>query len=134
MNTLTMAPCGLQKILIVDDDVRSTNLLKMLLERTGRYAVSVENESENAIEASVRLHPDLILLDIVMPHLDGTTLAYRIRSHAGLEDIPIIFVTGVVPRETSSPHSKLGDFPFIPKPVDMQEALDTIGKVLPPRA
>ena len=121
----------MQKILIIDDDVPSSRLLKTLLERTGRFAVSVENDSAIGLDVSVALQPDLILMDIVMPHLDGTRLAYRIRSHEGLENVPIIFVTGVVPKESSSPHNKLGDFPFVAKPVDVEELFKAIEKALP---
>ena len=121
-----------RKILIVDDEAAAAGLLKKLLERTGRYVVSVENDGTKALKTTTELKPDLVLMDIVMPHIDGTTIASSIRSHPQLHGTPIIFVTGIVPRERSMAHKKLGEFPFIAKPIDVEEMIDCIEANLQP--
>jgi len=115
-----------RKILIVDDEADATRLLKILLEKTGKFTVSVENDATHALQKTAELKPDLILMDIVMPHIDGTTIAASIRSHDQLKKTPIIYLTGIVPKENSMPHKKLGGYPFIAKPIDLQEVIDCI--------
>jgi len=118
-----MVPDGRSTVLIVDDDAFSSRILKTLLEKTGRYSVSLETDGSKAMEVATRMHPDMIFLDIVMPGVEGTTLAYRMRADPALKETPIVFLTGIVPKETSNPHRMLGEFPFIPKPIDVDEVI-----------
>jgi len=60
-----------RRILIVDNDHNSTHLVKILLEKTGRYLVLEENDATKAHQSARNFRPDLILLDIVMPERDG---------------------------------------------------------------
>lgn len=60
-----------KRILMIDDEVAFTNLVKVNLERTGRYEVRVENRPLCALAAALEFKPDAILLDVVMPELDG---------------------------------------------------------------
>ena len=122
-----------RKILIVDDEAEASRLLQKLLERTGRYSVSVENDGTKAMDRVVEFKPDMVLLDIVMPHIDGTSIAASIRSHPQLHATPVIFLTGIVPRERSMAHKKLGNFPFIAKPIDLDEVLACIEANLQPQ-
>jgi PleD family two-component response regulator len=64
-----------RRILIVDDDANSTHLVKILLERSGPYLVLEENDATKADQAAHDFKPDVILLDIVMPKMDGGELA-----------------------------------------------------------
>ena len=121
-----------RKILIVDDEAEASGLLQKLLERTGTYSVSVENDGTKAMERVAELKPDMVLLDIVMPHIDGTTIAASIRSHPQLQGTPVIFLTGIVPKERSMVHKKLGRFPFIAKPIDLDEVIASIEANLQP--
>src|SRR5215471_18530165 len=90
------APKDKRRILIVDDDVNSTHLVKVLLERSGPYLVLEENDSTKADQTAHNFKPDVILLDIVMPKMDGGELATQIESNRELHDIPIIFLTALV--------------------------------------
>jgi CheY-like chemotaxis protein len=117
---------ALRTILLVDDDAFSTRILKTLLERTGRYVVSLENESTHALDAAVRLRPDLVLMDVVMPGVDGRTLAYQMRADPLIKETPIVFLSGIVPKESANPHRMLGEFPVVPKPVHIDEVIQCI--------
>jgi PleD family two-component response regulator len=81
---------GKRRILIVDDDANSTHRVKILLERSGPYLVLEENDAANADQTAHNFKPDVILLDIVMPKIDGGELATQIEADRELQDTPII--------------------------------------------
>jgi len=85
-----------RRILIVDDDANSTHLVKILLERSGPYLVLEENDPTKADQTAHSFKPDVILLDIVMPKMDGGELATQIEADRDLHDTPIIFLTAPV--------------------------------------
>src|SRR5207244_5587508 len=116
-----------KRILIVDDEERNTQPLKSLLEKTGKYEVEVENDATKAVAKTQGFHPDLVLLDVLMPKLDGGQVAAQIRADPGLRKTPIVFVTGMVPKEEEvlSP-GDLSGYPFIAKPIRIEEAIDVI--------
>src|SRR5215472_19237136 len=74
-----------RRILIVDDDANSTHLVKILLERSGPYLVLEENDPTKADQTAHNFKPDVILLDIVMPKIDGGELATQIESDRELQ-------------------------------------------------
>jgi len=69
-----------RRILIVDNDKNTTHLVKILLEKTGRYVVFEENDSTRAHQTARNFRPDLIFLDVVMPDRDGGEIAAQIRA------------------------------------------------------
>ena len=82
--------------MIVDDDANSTHLVKILLERSGPYLVLEENDPTKADQTAHNFRPDVILLDIIMPKMDGGELATQIEADRELHDTPIIFLTALV--------------------------------------
>jgi len=82
------------RILIVDDNVDLTTLLAKTLERFG-YEVIIENDSSFAIDTVRRNRPNLILLDVMMPHRDGGEVLYDLRRDIQLRYIPVILLTGL---------------------------------------
>ena len=120
-----------KRILVVDDEVSFTRLLKMNLEQTGLYEVQVENASATAPATARHFKPDLILLDVMMPEMDGGTLAATLRASPALESVPILFLTAAVKKEEVTQHQgHIGGFPFIAKPVDLAELLDCLKQYL----
>src|SRR5215510_10359549 len=83
-----------RRILIVDDDRESTHLLKILLEKIG-YLVLEENDAAKAHQSVHNFGRDLILLDIMMPQIDGVELASEIGADPQLQKTPIIFLTAL---------------------------------------
>ena len=69
-----------KRILVVDDEPSVTRSLKLNLENTMRYEVRIENDSSRVVAAAREFHPDLILLDVVMPGLDGCDVSARIHA------------------------------------------------------
>jgi DNA-binding response OmpR family regulator len=119
------------RILLVDDEVAMTRLLKMNLEGTENYIVRVENSAAAALDAGERFCPDLIVLDVMMPHLDGGALAQLFKESAVLKDVPVIFLTAAATKaEISSRGGRIGGLPFMAKPLDVPEVIACIERCI----
>ncbi len=116
-----------KRILLLDDEASFTRMLRLNLERTGRYEVREENRGAQGLAAATQFKPDLILLDVIMPDADGGDVAARIKADKNLKDTPIVFLTAVV---TKKEEGVIGGRPFLAKPVSLQEVIDCIEKYL----
>ena len=120
-----------RRILIVDDDANSTHLVKILLERSGSYLVLEENDPTKADQTAHKFKPNLILLDIIMPKMDGGELAQQIEADRELHDTPIIFLTALVTHGEATGGLQIQGHPFVAKPISIPELIDAIEKYLP---
>jgi CheY-like chemotaxis protein len=109
------------KVLLIDDEEGFTRLLKMNLERTGKFEVAVENHSQRALAAARVFRPDAIVLDVVMPGLDGGDLLALFADDPALRHVPVIMLTALVSREDTGPQAAVqtGSVIALPKPVDL---------------
>jgi len=107
-------------LLIVEDDVDVAEMLTAYFRSQGYEAVSV-NWGEDAIKACRAARPDLIILDIRLPDIDGFEVANRLRSNQRTQDIPIIFLTEKRERRDRMRGLELGADDYITKPFDIQE-------------
>lgn len=116
-----------RKILVVDDEKGFTAMLKLNLESTGQYDVRVLNDSSQAVDTAVQFKPDLILLDIIMPHYEGPDIAIQIKQNPLLKDVPIVFLTATVTKEeVDSQGGAIGGHPFVAKPSSLAVLLSSI--------
>ena len=116
-----------KRILVVDDEAGVTTMTKLSLEKTSQYEVQVENRSTRALEAARRFDPDMILLDITMPEMDGTEVASQIRADPVLKNTPIVFLTAIVSHfETGDSELRRGNQIFLSKPVSLKTLLECI--------
>src|SRR5262249_45916825 len=115
-----------RRILIVDDDPNSSHLIKILLEKVGRYVVLEENDAANARHTAQNFRPDLILLDIMMPQADGGDIAAQIDADPGLQKTPIIFLTALVTKAEAKAGLYIQGHPVVAKPVNIPELINTI--------
>ena len=120
-----------KKILIVDDEAGITKLLKVMLERSGRYEVQCEGEGTKAVASIKAFQPDLILLDINLPDAQGGEISASLQEEPTLRNIPIIFLTGMVSMEETKGGMTIGGHPALSKPVDMSRLFECIEKNLP---
>jgi len=120
-----------KRILVIDDEVPLTNLVKLTLERTGSFEVRVENQGSRGYDAAKEFKPDLVLLDIVMPDVEGSEVARQIKDDVELKDTPIAFLTAAVMKEelVGDQGSHIGGFPFIAKPVEEGELIAFVNKM-----
>jgi CheY-like chemotaxis protein len=123
-----------RRILIVDNDKNTTHLVKILLEKTGRYVVFEENDSTRAHQTARNFRPDLIFLDVVMPDRDGGEIAAQIRADPELHNTPIIFLTALVTRAEAKTGLHIDGHPFLAKPINIPELIEAIERVLPAHA
>lgn len=120
---------GKKRIFVVDDESGFTRLLKLTLERTGRFIVKEENDGTKAWLSAREFKPDIIFLDIVMPKIDGGDVARQIRSDPSLAHVPVIFLTAIV--SPSESRNEIGGFPFIAKPVSLDAVTRCIEEQVP---
>jgi len=113
-------------ILIVDDNVDSSQMVKMILEETGLYAVNVCNRGSEALKILRETRPELVLLDIVMPDADGTDIAAQIQKDKSLALTRIVFMTSLVSQKEVLRSPMIGGHPFISKPISSEILLKQI--------
>src|SRR6185295_7774685 len=91
---------------------------------TDLYVVHVENAPSKALAAAKEFGPDLILMDVMMPGIDGGGLADRFQAVGKLKDVPLVFLTAAVRREEiCAGGGRIGGLPYLAKPVDVSEVL-----------
>jgi len=108
------------KILIVDDQPVNVQLLMRKLERE-QFAVEGVYSGQEALDSVARAHPDLILLDVMMPDMDGIEVCARLQKNEGTRGIPVIIVTARGAREHKIEGLSAGAVDYITKPVDLDE-------------
>lgn len=120
-----------KRILIIDDEIGFTRLLKHSLEQTGNYEARVENYAGNALQAAETFQPDLVLMDIFMPGMSGGDVAAQFRSSTRVSSIPIVFLTAAISRSRMKEHEGfvLGTR-IIAKPASLEEILSGINDCL----
>src|SRR3990167_6492552 len=122
---------AVKKILIVDDEAGFARLLKLNLEETGKFEVQTENKGSHALNAARSFKPDLILLDIIMPDMDGSEVANRLKSDPATGNIPILFLTALVKnKEVETTSGTIGGHIFLAKPITTDELVKNIETVL----
>src|SRR6185436_12011649 len=116
-----------KRVLIVDDEPGFTRLLKLNLHHTGRYTAEVVNNATEAVHVAERFSPDVVLMDVMMPGLDGSEVADRLHAIPRFHNTPIIFLTAAVKKqEVAARGGVCGGIPFVAKPVEFQEVLGHI--------
>ena len=111
-----------EKILIIDDSEIALKLLSTILEHEN-YEIRIAKDAFQAFEVLTKFKPDIIMLDIMMPKMDGYEFAKRIKSLDDLKNIPIILVTALNDQESKLKGLSAGAEEFISKPIDRTELL-----------
>ncbi len=120
-----------KRILIIDDEPKFTRLLRMNLEQEGSYEVREENWGKRALSTAQEFDPDLILMDVIMPDIDGASVAEQFKGNERLRNVPVIFLTAVVSKqEVGTAAKNIGGNMFIAKPVSIKELVDSIQKTI----
>ena len=117
------------KVLVVDDEPEITEIVQAFLGEAG-YQVLVENSSQNAVEKARKFKPDVILLDIMMPDIDGYDICQELKKDPKFADTPIIFLTGKGRSDDMGRSFKSGGDMFIKKPFSCERLLEIINIVL----
>jgi putative two-component system response regulator len=121
------------RILIVDDEPLNVDLLRRLLERAGFSRIECTNDSREAVDLYVKFRPDLILLDLHMPHKDGLEVMDELNQIAEASYLPILMLTGDDTPEAKREALSRGAKDFVNKPFHSDEVLLRIGTLLETR-
>ena len=113
-----------KKILIADDELYIRLLVGSALGRD--YAVLEASDGEEAIDIIRTQKPDLILMDILMPNLDGYTACYEIKRDQATKVIPVVMLTGIGYELNKKLAQELGADGYVTKPFNLQDLLDTV--------
>jgi CheY-like chemotaxis protein len=125
---MTTAP---KRILVVDDRVSDTRLVKLYLERDNEYVVREVNDAKAALSAAEEFQPHLILLDLMMPDMGGTELAGRLEANPRLKAVPIVFLTAAITKEqVEAVGGRIGKFPFLAKPIILSDVAACLKHIL----
>ena len=117
MMNATHTPGVLKSILYVEDDLHVRTTAKLVLEVIGKLEVRDCGSGEEALAAAHGFQPDLILLDVMMPKLDGLATLERLRSMPHLADTPALFITGLTNASDMERYTGAGAIGVIPKPL-----------------
>jgi CheY-like chemotaxis protein len=118
------------KVLIIDDEDGFCEFVKWSLEKTGRFEVIVSTDGETGIALAQKEQPELVLLDIRMPQMNGAEVADHLLHADVTRDIPIAFVTGLLHKdEVEKLSGYIHGFPFITKPLTKAELIEQVDAV-----
>ncbi len=117
---------ALQRVLFVDDDEVVQNLVRIALERIGGLTVELVNDSSKAVEGIRGFKPDMVVLDCIMPRLDGVEVFKQMREDPGLAAMPVVFLTVRAHWRTVDELLALGAAGVITKPFAARQLADQL--------
>ena len=117
-------------ILLVDDDNDIRRIAQLALERVGGHRVRLAESGHVALQLAREKVPDVILLDVMMPHFDGPSVLAALRAEPATQRVPVLFVTAKVQKHESERFLALGAAGIVAKPFDPMTLADTIEKLL----
>jgi DNA-binding response OmpR family regulator len=116
-----------KRILIIDDEENFCKLVKKNIEQTGEFEVHIATNGEDGIRLVREIKPDLVLLDIVMPGMDGGDVASQIRDDKSIQDTPIVFLTAIIRgKESDSQEIFTRGYSLLSKTVTLKEFIACI--------
>ncbi|MCF7874527.1 MAG: response regulator [Candidatus Omnitrophica bacterium] len=118
-----------KKILVVDDEEDLTYFLKANLEIEENYEVFIVTRAKDAFKSALKYKPDLIILDIMMPQVDGIEILEKIKNSKNTLDIPVIILSAKIDDATKIKAAKLYVECYITKPVQIEELKEKIKEV-----
>jgi excisionase family DNA binding protein len=117
---------GRRKVLLVDDDLDLVDMLRKVLEEDGRFEVRVANTGFDAGMMVKEYRPDLIILDVMLPDINGKEVCQRVRTDLSLEDVRIICISGMIEDNKISELRDAGANDFLHKPFEIEELMGRV--------
>ncbi|HMC66886.1 MAG TPA: response regulator [Gemmataceae bacterium] len=115
---------GKRKVLLVDDDAELVELMSKVLEEDGRFEVRVASNGFDAGMMVKEYRPDLIVLDVMLPDINGREVCHRVRADSTLEDVRILCISGMIEDDKIQELKLSGADDFLHKPFDIEELID----------
>ncbi len=124
---------GKKKILIIDDEKDFCYFIKLNLEMIKKFKVFVATNGKDGIKTAIRKKPDLILLDIMMPQIDGFEVLRSLKENIKTTAIPVVMLTALEQDETKAKASGLYSYDYFIKPIEMEALISGINGILSPQ-
>ena len=121
---------GKRKALIVDDDEELVELIRDVLEADGRFDVRAANNGFDAGMMVKEYHPDIIVLDVMLPDINGREVCQRVRTDPTLDDVKIICISGMVEQAKIADLLAAGADAFQQKPFEIEELIERVCQLL----
>ncbi len=121
---------GKTRIMVVDDDPEIVELFVDVLERDGRFEVKTASTGYDAGVLTQEFMPDLVILDYMLPDINGNVVCQTIRKNPNFEHIKIIIVSGVVNQDEINDLLKAGADEFVKKPFNIEKLIERIGQLV----
>ncbi|MBD3673701.1 MAG: response regulator [Planctomycetaceae bacterium] len=121
---------GRRKALVVDDDVELVELITDVLDADGRFEVRTANNGFDAGMMVKEYKPDILVLDVMLPDINGRDVCERVRSDSTLDDVQIICISGMVEADKIDDLKKSGANDFVQKPFEVEGLIERICKLL----
>ncbi len=118
-----------QSVLIVDDEPMARTLLRLMLVRAG-FNVSEAENGADALAKVKKNRPDIVLLDVMMPGMDGFMVCESIRGHEGMADLPIIMLSAKTDLDSINRGLRLGATKYLTKPISPEDLTDHVREAL----
>ncbi|MCC7349835.1 MAG: response regulator [Phycisphaerales bacterium] len=121
---------GKRKILVVDDDPEIVELFVDVLERDGRFEVKTASTGYDAGMLTQEFMPDLVILDYMLPDVNGNVVCKTLRANPNFEQIKIVIVSGVVNQDEINDLMRSGADDFVKKPFNIEKLIERVGELL----
>ncbi len=121
---------GKREVLLVDDDKELVEVMEAGLKQDGRFEIRVANNGFDAGMMVKEYRPDIIVLDVMLPDINGREVCQRVRSDAQLEDVKILCISGMVESEKIDELKKSGANDFLQKPFEIDQLVERMCKLL----
>jgi excisionase family DNA binding protein len=121
---------GKRKVLLVDDDAELVELMTKVLEEDGRFEVRIASNGFDAGMMVKEYRPDLIVLDVMLPDINGREVCHRVRADNTLEDVRILCISGMIEEDKIQELRLSGADDFLHKPFDIEELIDRMCNLL----
>jgi DNA-binding response OmpR family regulator len=116
-------------ILVVDDDVDLSGIIRLILTSAG-FDTFVANSGQEALDWLAANRPDLVLLDLMMPDINGFTILRKMRANEPTKQLPIVVLTAKADQETRDETRSMGADEFLTKPINANSLIDHVKRAL----
>ncbi len=121
---------GKRKALVVDDDEELVELIRDVLEADGRFEVRTANNGFDAGMMVKEYRPDVLVLDVMLPDINGKEVCQRVRADSSLEDVKIVCISGMVEADKIDDLKAAGANDFVQKPFEVEALVDRVCSLL----
>ena len=127
----TNEPDEKPRILIVDNNSQFARSARLVLDQSGKYVACSVVDPRRALETARSFKPDLVIVDLIMPHEDGIEVATQLEADSALHRVPVVFLTSLITAEEAKDGRRVYGHRILPKPASTSELFELVEQNLP---